>query len=308
MDFVACLKQDPRRMNIVKKNICLVLVIMLVASMFTACGTGNPVATTQATSAGETVNSATTVADKNSEAFTISVSGWFFGDLTDQKNNQTKYTEYAISKYKEIYPNATVQINNLASEKYLDVLKAKMASASADEVIFHQNNLIFSKAGYLADLSGFDFVPNLLDAAKPSVTYQGKIYSAPQTMATFGMFYNKQIFSDNAITIPLNWTEFLTTCEKLKNAGVVPLGSGYKDAWVVNNTFNGVFVPNFILAENPNFLVDLYNRKVKINSPEMKNAIAKFVELVEKGYYPQGLFSTDWMASGAEFGHGKQQC
>lgn len=310
-------KRDQRRMNTLKKKICLVLTILLVVSMFTACGTSTPAATATPaaeSTAAETKTAETTAAtaeasappaDKNAEEFTISVSGWFLGDLTDEKNPQKKYTDYAISKYKEIYPNATVQVNNLAGEKYLDVIKAKMASATADEVVFHQANLLFSKAGYLEDLSGFDFVQNVQEAAKPSVTYQGKYFSAPQTMQTFGMFYNKKIFEDNGIAVPANWTEFLAVCEKLKTAGVVPLGSGYKDAWVINATFNNVFIPNFILADNPNFLVDLYNRKVKMNSPEMKNVITKFVELIEKGYYPKGLFSTDWMASGAEFGHGK---
>ena len=103
-----------------------------------------------------------------------------------------------------------------------------MASATADEVVFHQANLLFSKAGYLEDLSGFDFVQNVQEAAKPSVTYQGKYFSAPQTMQTFGMFYNKKIFEDNGITVPANWTEFLAVCEKLKTAGIVPLGSGYR--------------------------------------------------------------------------------
>ena len=318
-------KRDSRRMSILKKNIYLVLIVLLVVSMFTACGTSTPAATTAPAAATESAatstasaaattvastatpvaESSTPVADKNAEAFTINVSGWFFGDLKGPPTNQTRFTEYAVAKYKEKYPNATVQINNLAGEKYLDVIKAKMASGTGDEVIFHQTNLIFAKAGYLEDLSGFDFVPNIVDAAKSTVTYQGKVFSAPQTMQTFGTFYNKKIFQDKGITIPTNWTEFLATCEKLKAAGIVPLGSGYKDSWVVNATFANVFMPNFILADNPNFLVDLYNRKVKMNSPEMKNAIGKFVELVTKGYYPKGMFSTDWMASGAEFGHGK---
>lgn len=285
-----------------KKVISLIIALTMVSTLMIGCGnksTAGETATAETTNTQATVDAQT---KKNSEKFKINISGWF---LDETVNTWVAYKDLITKKYTEKYPNATVVLNNLPGEKYMDVIKAKLASNSADELIFHQYNTLFSKAGYLMDLSDQPFVSNLLDNTKPLVSYQGKVYGAPQAMQTFGAFYNKKIFADNQIEIPKTWSKFLAICEKLKAKGITPLGAGFKDSWVTMHTFQYIFMPNFILDQNPNYLADLYNGKAKINSPEMKGAISKFAELATKGYFQKSMFSTDWMTSGTEFANGK---
>ncbi|HEY5584756.1 MAG TPA: extracellular solute-binding protein [Ruminiclostridium sp.] len=288
-----------------KKVISLTIVLAMVSTLMIGCGnksTAEETKTAETTVATSTQAAVDTQAEKNNEEFKINISGWF---LDETVNTWSSYKDLLNKKYKEKYPNATVVLDNLPGEKYMEVIKAKLASNSADELIFHQYNTLFSKAGYLMDVSDQPFVSNLLDGTKSLVSYQGKVYGAPQAMQTFGAFYNKKIFADNQIEIPKNWSEFLAVCEKLKAKGITPLGAGFKDSWVAMHTFQNIFMPNFILDKNPNFLADLYNGKVKINSPEMKGAITKFADLATNGYFQKSMFSTDWMTSGTEFANGK---
>ena len=59
----------------------------------------------------------------------------------------------------------------------------------------------------------------------------------------------------------------MTLNAKIKQSGISPIIGGFKDAW----TIQGVYLPIAATSEfiqNPNFELDLYSGKVKIDGPE----------------------------------------
>src|SRR5215204_5236599 len=66
----------------------------------------------------------------------------------------------------------------------------------------------------------------------------GEIYAVPANIHRGNVvFYNKKVFTDNGITAPTTWEEFLSASEKIKAAGVAPLAVGGKDTWAVTMLF-----------------------------------------------------------------------
>lgn len=206
-------------------------------------------------------------------------------------------------KFKEKYPNATIQYDNTANEKYFDLLKVKLASGTAADVIFHQGiaNLVsYAKAGYLADLSDQPWVSDMLDLSVPYTTYQRKVYAAPNEVSGWGIWYNKKIFTDLNIALPKTWDELMAICELLKSRGITPFVGGFKDSWTANGYFDAVAAA-FV---GPDYAVQVAKGEKKFNSPEFAAIFTAFQTLFEKDYYNKNSLSIGWDQARVEFQKG----
>jgi glucose/mannose transport system substrate-binding protein len=71
------------------------------------------------------------------------------------------------------------------------------------------------------------------------VTIDGHIYSMPVNIhRENALFYNKQIFADNALEPPTTQAEFLAVCEALKAKGITPVAVSTSQGWIVTKLFN----------------------------------------------------------------------
>ena len=79
------------------------------------------------------------------------------------------------------------------------------------------------------------------DAYRADVKTQ-HIYNLSMEGNAFVAFYNKKTFSDNGITPPKTWGEFIDILDKLKNdvGYTAPLGLNFDDAGLESNNFNWV--------------------------------------------------------------------
>ncbi|MCD9021508.1 ABC transporter substrate-binding protein [Cohnella silvisoli] len=279
---------------------------LLIVSLIAGCGSNSntsssPEKTNEASSSGTPAESGT-AESKNDEAFTITVSSW---NLADEPLGIVKaYRETFEAIYKEKYPNAKIEYLNTPSDKYFDVLKAQMASASAADVVQLQWTQIplFAKAGYLTDLSDMPFVASIDGSAKIQSTYKGAIYAAPFDISTNGVWYNRKLFADNNMTPPKSWDELLQIAETFKTQGITPFAGGFKDGWVAGMTVS-VFTPNEYGSDS--FELDVYNGKKKVNGPEIQAAFQKLQLLYEKGYFGPDALSNGWDLQRKLFEDGK---
>ena len=66
----------------------------------------------------------------------------------------------------------------------------------------------------------------------------GKQYGAPWAMGATAFFYNKTLFTRVGIQPPQTWADFLSTVDKLKNAGIVPFAIAGRDEWPAMNLWS----------------------------------------------------------------------
>ena len=73
---------------------------------------------------------------------------------------------------------------------------------------------------------------------KKSISFEGKQYGLPISYYPWGFFYNKSIFKNLKLTPPKTWSEFLTICERVKAANLVPILIGTKTPFPAASWFS----------------------------------------------------------------------
>lgn len=234
--------------------------------------------------------------DRTDEAFTLRVSYW-----AQDKNG---YFDTVEKKFKEKYPNSAIQWEKLDEKSFAEVTGNQLKSGQAADIIFNQNIKGYAKEGYLMDLSDQPWVERMIDSAKQTVAYKGKTYGAALDVSTFGVYYNQNIFDRLNLQPPKTWGEFIALSTAIKQAGLSPIIGGFKDAW----TIQGVYLPIAATSEfllNPNFELDLHAGKVKIDGPEINDAMLKFTELAHNGFFNPDALHIGYEESTQQFIDGK---
>jgi raffinose/stachyose/melibiose transport system substrate-binding protein len=200
-------------------------------------------------------------------------------------------------RFHAAYPNITVQFSSNATDQYETVLKARLAGGDAPDIFGVYPGAKFypyAKAKYLADLSDEPWVARLLPGAKRVTTYtDGKVYTLPMDSNAIGVIYNKQIFSQHGLSVPTNWTDFLTVCEKLKSAGVTPLALGIKDQWV-DQLIPYTMAPSAIYRDNINFDRQLVAGTSSFSHSAWTQMMKDYLDLNAHGYFNQGALGTTY--------------
>ena len=126
-----------------------------------------------------------------------------------------------------IYPNdggATLAAA-AASGKLPDIMQQQSYSAVIEN----------AKNGYILDLSKQPIMSKVIDGAKPSVTYNGKLYGLPMDFAGIGIIYNKAIFAKYKLTPPKTYLELQKVADTLKKNGVTPFAGLLKENWSIGH-------------------------------------------------------------------------
>lgn len=121
----------------------------------------------------------------------------------------------------------------------------------------------------------------------------GRLYALTDTINFEGIIYNKKTFSEADIhSVPTTVDELYAACEKLKKAGVIPMGTAYRDSWplfpwisfeTVQVQFNGEYAG-----------ANAYLEKDEIFDSAMLKSMDIFREMYKKGYLGPDLMSDNW--------------
>lgn len=154
---------------------------------------------------------------------------------------------------------------------------AKLAAGTAPDIIGVDANKV--KGGFALDLTGQPFLDRLTDTAKLSVQEpDGKFYKVPFDTWFQGIMYNKKIFADNNIEVPVTWDEFIQVCEKLKAAGIKPISAGNKAGDVLGKEAIGVIMSTGAINEP-----DIEAGKATY-SERWKAGLTEWYKIVQAGY------------------------
>ncbi len=136
------------------------------------------------------------------------------------------------------YPDIIIELENIPG-KSKEVLTTRFLSGGAPEIIQLQSYEAiyeFAQAGYLLDLSKEKVLSNVLDSAKPSVTYKGKTYALPMDYSGMGIIYNKKIFNKHGINPPQTYRDLRRVCSILKKNKITPFAGMLKENWLIGQT------------------------------------------------------------------------
>jgi ABC-type glycerol-3-phosphate transport system substrate-binding protein len=135
-------------------------------------------------------------------------------------------------------PNITIEKNFFGDEDYKSTIKVAMASDDPPDLFYGYGGnwmKFLVEEGLVADVTPYyeqyGWKDRLVDLAADVITIGGKYYSVPTEICTAGIYYNKTIFEKAGIepTEVVTWDEFLGYCDKIQDAGYLPMCLGNKE-------------------------------------------------------------------------------
>lgn len=281
-----------------KKAVLIILMMLFVLSaVLSGCSSAN----NSNNSAGNGDSTPATGQNSESEEVkeaTLSGKVTFLTNRTDMIGKE--YDEY-LKRFNEKYPDIQIEFEGGQTD-YNQQLKVRMASGELPDLMFVPDIPNSDLPKYFAQLDDMPFSSEL--TFKDFKSYEGKLYGITTGNASSGIVYNKKAFADAGITdTPKTWDEFLAACEKLKQNGVIPLSSNFKDKWPLGSW---VYDLPRLIENNPDFP----NEKLSTDTPfTMDNGYGKSLsllkELADKDYLEKDINSTNWEQSKKDLANGK---
>ncbi|MEI7025849.1 ABC transporter substrate-binding protein [Paenibacillus sp. y28] len=141
-------------------------------------------------------------------------------------------------EYHKQNPNVTVNVT-IHQDDYFTLLKTKINAGDTPDIFMtgaYNDNVTYQDYAY--DLTHEDFMSQIVDSAKTGVTLNGKVIGYPLILQAHSFIYNKKLFADAGITeLPKTFTQLEDAAKKLQAKGVTPFANGYKEWWVLEQTF-----------------------------------------------------------------------
>lgn len=205
-----------------KKALYIVLSLMLVATLASACGSNSA-------NSGGNSGEGTSDSPKKVE-LKVFMNFPRFKEQFDSYFDQFKAKELADKNI-----DVTIKLEMPNPDQAKQILETRMASNDAPDVFtLHAIADVprYYKAGYLSDMSDQPFVSKLYDSVKQTVTHDGKVVALPMESLSWGYLYNKTIFSDLGITPPQTLDEMKAAIEKLNAANIKPFELSFQESWI----------------------------------------------------------------------------
>lgn len=148
------------------------------------------------------------------------------------------------------------------------VLKTRLASGEmTDLLVYNSGSLLdaLNPSEYFMDLSNQPFVEKYDDTYKDSVTVDGVVYGVPFASTQAGaVMYYKPIYEELGLQVPHTWDEFISNCEKIKEAGYTAYLSSTAKKSMTQVLFLGDHYN--VNAANPNFVSEFEKGNAKYAS------------------------------------------
>lgn len=133
-------------------------------------------------------------------------------------------------------------------------------------------------------MSGWDQAAEDFDANK-------NIFGVPTQLQGIVFYYNKPLFEKAGLdpeSPPGTYDELVAAAEALKGAGIVPFGGGNKEGALSDIAFS-ILWPGVASMEET---YDLALGELSWTSPKVLETHQRYIDLIEAGYFPEGLAST----------------
>lgn len=271
----------------------LLALLMVSFALLSAC----TATTTTPTTAAVTTAAATTAAPTTQpkEKVELTMASWRTDDVAQMNKFMGLYTS-------QVAPNVTIAFQPINPPDYNATLRLQLESGTAPDLLYARSygfGQDLFKSGYFADCSDIPGLKdNFSDSNKaPWQMPDGKMFAVPFAAVSHGVYYNKDIFDKVGISIPTTWEEFMTDCQKLKDAGYTPLANGLADEWDILECFFLGMLPNYVGGADQRVLYE--NGTKKINDQNFVDAYTDIAGV--KPFLPKGFEAVTYNDSQALF-------
>ncbi len=200
-----------------------------------------------------------------------------------------------LDAYKKVAPNVTIKFQPTNPPDYNATLRLQLDSGTGPDLMYARSYAAGEElfnAGYFADCTD---IPGLMEnfTASNRAPWQAsnqKMFAVPFAAVSHAVYYNKDIFKKEGLSIPQTWEDFLWLCKQLKNKGYTPIANGLADEWDILETFFLGLVPSFVGTAEQRVLYE--TGALKLNDKNFVSAYQAMADVAQ--YCPNGFESVTY--------------
>lgn len=221
--------------------------------------------------------------------------------LVDESQNSQDMAQALAEAYMAQHPEVTITIERRPGGTEGDnIVKTRLATGDMTDIFFYNSGSLLQALNptqTLVDLSDQPFIENIVESFLPTVSQGDGIYGVPTgTAMGGGILYNKAIYEELGLSVPLTWDEFAANNRTILEAGIPPVLATYGDTWT-SQLF--VLADFYNVAQAvPTFAEDYTNNQAKYATTPA--ALAGF-EHQQQGY-EEGWWQPDYATTRFEQG------
>jgi raffinose/stachyose/melibiose transport system substrate-binding protein len=193
-----------------------------------------------------------------------------------------------LKDFEAANPGITVELEAIPLTQLRQTLQATLRGQNPPDVFAWGSGPAYAgalaEAGLLYDLTAaydqYDWP--IYEGAKQQVTFDDKIVGIPGEMETVGIYYNKKIFADLAISEPQNLADLEAAAQKVKDAGIIPFAAADQEGWEASHWFSMALGSRLGSAG----VTALLEGETSWNSPDVIAALAIWDRWNKAGFLP----------------------
>lgn len=239
---------------------------------------------------------------------TLKVASRYGSDVPDENYYRQKVEEFNKTNKDGI----TVQMDNIPTESdYLNKLRTSFADGDTPNVFIEyggSRTLDYVKSDALVNLKPYldkdqTWYKSFKSQYWSELQYKGYdgTWGVPFKSYMVVVYYNKDIFKKQGLTVPKSFDDLLKICQKLKGAGIAPFQVGEKDVFRLGH-FHNCLVIKSLGTDAASKLAD---RSLAYDSPEMKKTYQVISDMCKKGYFGNDILNTDYNTEKSAYASGK---
>jgi len=178
-----------------------------------------------------------------------------------------------------------------------NLLKTRLATGEMSDLIYFNSGSLLPALNperNFVDLTDKPYMDKISPAYKQTVTVNGKIFGIPaSSSAAGGILYNKKVYKELGLEVPVTWDEFMANSEVIKKAGKTAIIGSYKDDWTSQLFLLSDFY--YVQQQVPDFAEKFTKNKAKYSTvPAALQAFYKYEEVQKKGYMNKDYLATTY--------------
>ena len=143
-----------------------------------------------------------------------------------------------VQEFMKQNPDIVIDMTGSAQDEHTQKIKLASQSDTLPDLFYSLKGDAdaMAEAGLLADISADitddqEFVDGFLPGMLDVMEMDGAIYGLPAEIFCNGIWYNKALFEECGLEIPVTYDDLIHCAEVFNEKGIVPMARGTKDVW-----------------------------------------------------------------------------
>ena len=209
-----------------------------------------------------------------------------------------------IAKFEAANPG--IKVEQIHVSDHDQVLQSRLAANDVPDVLTHWPNkadyVQASTDGFYLDITGDSVADGALPGVIDSIKIDGgRNFAVPVSVNTQGIFYNKDLFAENNLSIPTTFDELIALCDKISAMGGQPFVFPDGTDWTLEQQLRMSLVLDM---DGYKLMDDIQAGRIKTqDAPGLKKIAEKYLKL--RAYAQPDTLGTSYEQACFEFATGK---